>query len=648
MTRSPVWSVCLILASFSATAANTENRITAHEAGGVVRFIAPSTACEMQLQVFSSTGALLVDVPARQGNVLDWMASAHASELTDGDYRCVTSYRDLNGTTARAETMLAVRDGHVSLANDDAKLEAPSVTLLAHDGATGSLITSHGDLSFRFGDFPARTEVEHMRLSAAGNLGIGTSNPLAPLDVRGVIRTSGGIQFADGSILMSAEGLPGQTVDGPVRRGAASGQWFVSDSRLTSPVTPPRRIRSTSSPTPQFWTDSTQVHIGSTTSYGLAVGGDISAGGNLSLSSLASTINFGGSTFVHAHGTRNAFLGSSAGNLTLTGIENVGAGYQALTSLTSGAANTGLGPYALLSTKAGSDNVAVGTSALGANQAGSNNTALGSQSLSTAEADFNTATGSRSLSNDTDGMRNTASGYGSSYLNLHGSDNTAMGYRALYTNGSGNSNTAIGWQALNATTGSNNTSLGYQAGSSVTTGSYNIDIGNAGAAEGNTIRIGDANQTRAFISGIFGASVGVSGIPVVIDTNGQLGTTASSRRYKFDIHDTGEASDGLMRLRPVTFRYLAHGPDAPLQYGLIAEEVAEIYPEMVVRNAHGEVETVLYQFLAPMLLNEVQKEHKQIEAQQQQIDAQQRQLAQQQRAIDALTAAVGALRERAQ
>ena len=124
------------------------------------------------------------------------------------------------------------------------------------------------------------------------------------------------------------------------------------------------------------------------------------------------------------------------------------------------------------------------------------------------------------------------------------------------------------------------------------------------------------------MAGIRGVTtVNADAVPVLIDSSGQLGTASSSRRYKFDIADIGDATDGLMRLRPVTFRYLAHGDNAPLQYGLIAEEVDEVYPELVARNNDGQVETVMYQFLSPMLLNEVQKQHRQIEEQQKTIDA---------------------------
>jgi hypothetical protein len=145
-------------------------------------------------------------------------------------------------------------------------------------------------------------------------------------------------------------------------------------------------------------------------------------------------------------------------------------------------------------------------------------------------------------------------------------------------------------------------------------GGSNIYVGNNGGAptETQTTRIGQS-QTRAFVAGIRGVTTGVpNGIPVVVDSNGQLGTISSSGRYKFDIHDMDDTS-ALLRLRPVTFRYNAYGPDSPLQYGLIAEEVAKVAPDLVVFNAAGEPETVMYPFLTPMLLNEVQKQRRTID-----------------------------------
>src|SRR5205814_1727910 len=177
-------------------------------------------------------------------------------------------------------------------------------------------------------------------------------------------------------------------------------------------------------------------------------------------------------------------------------------------------------------------------------------------------------------------------------------------------------NTAVGAFALAGTSCYHNIALGDSAGYLLTNGDANIVIGSVGVAgDANTIRIGNStDHTRAFIAGIRNASTGMqNAIAVVIDSNGQLGTVSSSRRFKFDINDMSSTTDGLMQLRPVTFRYLAHRENAALQYGLIAEEVEAVYPELVTRDAEGRPDSVMYQFLAPMLLNEVQKQHRQIE-----------------------------------
>jgi hypothetical protein len=168
---------------------------------------------------------------------------------------------------------------------------------------------------------------------------------------------------------------------------------------------------------------------------------------------------------------------------------------------------------------------------------------------------------------------------------------------------------------VNNTTGSNNTAIGDLAGSNQTTGSDNIYVANAGVAmESNTIRIGTpGTHTLTYISGITGTDVGAGASMVVIDANGQLGTMSSSRRFKEDIRDMDEASDGLMQLRPVTFRYKKEhaGGERPVQPGLIAEEVAEVYPDLVTHSAEGEIQSVQYHKLTT-LLNELQKQQKHI------------------------------------
>jgi hypothetical protein len=179
----------------------------------------------------------------------------------------------------------------------------------------------------------------------------------------------------------------------------------------------------------------------------------------------------------------------------------------------------------------------------------------------------------------------------------------------LFFNTTGNRNAALGQAALfSNTTGSNNIGLGTNAGLNLTTGSNNIDIGSGGlAAEANTTRIGtQGTQTRAFIAGISGTAV--SGSAVVVNGAGQLGIVVSSARYKHDIQDMGLKSSALLKLRPVTFRY-NNDPANTLQYGLVAEEVARVYPELVTRGPDGKVQTVNYLTLTSMLLNELQKQN---------------------------------------
>jgi hypothetical protein len=257
----------------------------------------------------------------------------------------------------------------------------------------------------------------------------------------------------------------------------------------------------------------------------------------------------------------------------------------------------------------------------------SNNAATGISALSNASltGTNNTAVGNLALTGNTAGSSNTGIGYFALTSNTGGDQNTAVGAQALHINNGtssseGSGNTAVGWGALgNNTTGSSNIGIGLAAGSSIT-GSNNIDIGASGApSDSGAIRIGtSSNQTSFYAAGVSNVNLGTTDttMPVLIDlTTGQLGTSGtSSRRYKEDIQDMGDASSDLMRLRPVTFRYKEPAKDGskPIQYGLIAEEVAEVYPDLVVHSAGGQIEGVKYQLLAPMLLNEVQRQQKEI------------------------------------
>src|SRR5947199_317717 len=233
-------------------------------------------------------------------------------------------------------------------------------------------------------------------------------------------------------------------------------------------------------------------------------------------------------------------------------------------------------------------------------------------------ANNNTAEGDDALFSLFAGSNNTANGYQALYSNTTGYHNTANGYYALYSNTTSNSNTAEGYQALQNNTGSDNTGLGVNAGLNLTTGSQNIDIGNSGVAgESNTMRIGRAgNQTRAFIAGIRGVTTAnANAVPVVIDSAGQLGTISSSKRFKKEIKPMDQTSEAILSLKPVTFHYKSDGTGTP-QFGLIAEEVAKVNPDLAVRDDDGEIYTVRYEAVNAMLLNEFLKEHRKNEDQQ--------------------------------
>ena len=198
--------------------------------------------------------------------------------------------------------------------------------------------------------------------------------------------------------------------------------------------------------------------------------------------------------------------------------------------------------------------------------------------------------------------------------------NTAGGVNALGSNTSGFWNTAFSYKALDEnTTGSRNTAIGTFAGANQTTGSNNIYINHSGVAgESYTTRIGEnwllSKTPRTFIGGIYYGNVGSFPATIYMNSNGQLGHITSSKRYKEEIEDMGEKSSGLMQLRPVTFRYTKEhaGDERPVLPGLIAEEVAEVYPDLVLHDSEGEVMTVQYHKLIPMLLNEVQKQNEKI------------------------------------
>ncbi len=334
--------------------------------------------------------------------------------------------------------------------------------------------------------------------------------------------------------------------------------------------------------------------------------------------------------------------GVGAGTLFAnTGDLNTATGVGALLSNTIGASNTASGAFALFNNTAGGTNTATGVNALFNNTTGNQNTATGYAALAgNTTGDDNTAYGVSALASNTIGGLNTAVGFFALSENTDGNGNTAVGYEALLVS-SGSENTAVGDNALGFNTGNGNTALGFSAGVGLSTGDNNIDIGHnvsGGAGESNTIRIGDTDITDTFISGISGTTV-AGGAAVLVDSNGHLGTLTSSKRFKEEIKSMDKASEALLALKPVTFRYTKEiDPHRTPQLGLVAEDVEKVNPDLVVRDKGGKPYSVRCEQVNAMLLNEFLKEHKAFVEEQRKVQEQGAAIARLEKQIDVLTA----------
>jgi Chaperone of endosialidase len=378
-------------------------------------------------------------------------------------------------------------------------------------------------------------------------------------------------------------------------------------------------------------------------------------------------------------GVWNTGTGFEALNHLTAGNQNTATGLRALFSDTNGGFNTATGVYSLFGNTSGFFNSATGAYALAHNTTGGNNTANGYSALYfNTQGEFNTATGFAALYRNTIGNYNTAIGHLALHFNTQGEFNTAIGNAALFHNTLGNDNTANGDSALffntegevntatgflalyHNTTGSDNTAIGSSTLAFNTTGNENtalgIGAGNAITTANNVICIG-ANVAGAdvsnscFIGNIRGVTTAIGdAIPVVIDSVGQLGTMSSSKRFKKEIKPMDQMSEAILALKPVTFHYKSDKAGTP-QFGLIAEEVAQVNPDLVVRDESGEVYSVRYDAVNAMLLNEFLKEHRRFQEQNRKVEQQEAaifrlkqdlgaKIAQQAKQIEALVATV--------
>ena len=307
-------------------------------------------------------------------------------------------------------------------------------------------------------------------------------------------------------------------------------------------------------------------------------------------------------------GTFNSAVGFLALRSNTEGNFNTAIGAGALVANTA-FDNTATGAGALLSNTTGSENTAAGAFTLLSNTIGSNNTAMGTRALvSNINGQFNTAIGFEALRDNTGGGGNVAIGNSTLDSNTTGINNVAIGSSTCVQNTEGDRNVVIGPQALiNNTTGNDNIAIGFGAGGSIDTASNTICIG--------SLVTGFDVSNGCFIGNIRGAQTGADAVPVTIDSSNKLGTITSSKRFKKDIKSMNDASTSVLALRPVTFRYKGDKTITP-QFGLIAEDVAEVNPALVIRDEEGKPYTVRYDAVNAMLLNEFLKEHRKVEQQQ--------------------------------
>ncbi len=310
----------------------------------------------------------------------------------------------------------------------------------------------------------------------------------------------------------------------------------------------------------------------------------------------------GAGTLVLNTGDSNTAVGAAALLLNTTGVNNTGIGTDALVFNDTGNNNTALGVFALGSNTTGNANTAIGGGSQNGNIDGGGNTAVGALSLSAnLHGTLNTAVGIAALQNNV-ANNNTATGAGALNQNTSGAANTAVGLNALQHNVIGGGNVAVGNQALVDSTAGFNTAVGNNAGMAVTTAHNVIAIGSPGA---------DVSDS-CFIGNIFGVTTVGIPLPALVDPAGQLGTLGSSERFKKDIKPIDKLSEGILALKPVTFHYKKDKANNP-QFGLIAEEVAKVNPDLIVRDKNGEIYTVRYDAVNAMLLNEFLKEHKKVQ-----------------------------------
>ena len=617
-----------------------------------VRFVALGAVRQTRLEVYDSAGAAVFDSGFLPGNVRDW--ASQASRLPDGTYSCVLTARDLSGRLSLKQGAVVLVGGQPSLALGEAEvvngiineatvpasvltLEEGAATLSTHDGRAGALTSTSGALTLRTGDVLRGEEREHVRVTPEGRVGVGTTQPEATLDVAGTVRAADGFKFPDGTTLTSQSGRLTLTSAGGEELPGLNAAGTGTQNRLAK------------------WAETG----GAGTLTDSAV---TEAGGNVGVgtSSPAQRLHVVGKSLFQNVGTASLFIldrldgkimSVGAGGSSSTVAYDESGIFKIESNVRSNIAQGVFGADRGATTRFvidGAGRVGVGTDephllakfdVVGAINS-SQQYNLGGDRVLWAPGTNNIFVGKGAGASHTSGTENAFFGRTAGFSNTEGTHNSFFGNDTGLSNTTGSFNSFLGF-AANAGAGdlTNATAIGARArvdqSNSLVLGSIN---GVNSATADTNVGIGTTSPAdRLHVNGIIRVdTLGAAGSTTLCqNASNQIASCSSSLRYKERVARFRGGLRLVGRLRPVTFTWREGGAR---DLGLVAEEVSEAAPLLVTRNDAGEVEGVRYDRVAPVLVDAVQEQQRQIELQQRQIELQQRQLAELRRQNRALGA----------
>jgi hypothetical protein len=656
--------VCALCATATAQDGSSQRSsltITASATDEHVRITAPSSIVQMHVEVYAAGGEKLFDQEIRGGNVFDWhLQDGQGQRLAPGSYVCVITAKSISGKftqkigTVRVETksvslrpaassQLSVQQTQVIGPVEDnsswtipAKDDPQTPTVIANDGTDGQMIRGRGALTFRIGNFFTGNDTEQMRLTEAGNLGIGTSDPRSRLDVAGTIRAE--------RFLMAKPKSNG------VDKAATATDSVTTDSGDFQPLI----MGSGTQDRLAKWTDNagTLGDSGITETAGGLVGiGTTAPSAKLVVSTNSSTLPpaAGIARFADADGVQTTVFADSFGTNPIFNVRRANGTAAAPLALQAnqligviGASGYGASAYSGTRARVGFfasenwTNTANGTYLTFNTTANGTAIAGGTERIRIdSNGRVGIATNSPQFPLDVFGNINTLQNYyinGIRVISSPGGQNLFVGSNAGST-ASGGSDTFVGYEAGFQTTGVNNSFFGDQAGFSNLTGSDNTVLGffadvassdldhataigsGAVVSSSNTIALGRANGSDVVdVPGklqidTMGSS---GGSPLCLNGSNRVALCmASSLRFKTQVDPFFGGLEIVSRLRPVVFTWKE---DSKRDVGLAAEEVERVEPLFTLRNKQGEIEGVKYNQLSAIFINAFKEQQDQIAA----------------------------------